>query len=138
MRITELENSELTYEKKHEFNVGVDLGFLHNRINLAADYYRRNNFDLIGVINTQGAGGTIAKYANIASMRSSGIELTLSTQNIKKKDFSWNTDFIFSKTKNEITDLKSHANVLDLISGKWIRTGRLSCKGTFLYTFCLD
>lgn len=117
MRITELENSELTYEKKHEFNVGVDLGFLHNRINLAADYYRRNNFDLIGVINTQGAGGTIAKYANIASMRSSGIELTLSTQNIKKKDFSWNTDFIFSKTKNEITDLKSHANVLDLISG---------------------
>lgn len=117
MRITELENSELTYEKKHEFNVGVDLGFLHNRINLAADYYRRNNFDLIGVINTQGAGGTIAKYANIASMRSSGIELTLSTQNIKKKGFSWNTDFIFSKTKNEITDLKSHANVLDLISG---------------------
>ena len=116
-RITELENSELTYEKKHEFNVGVDLGFLNNRINLAADYYRRNNFDLIGVINTQGAGGTIAKYANIASMRSSGIELTLSTQNIKKKDFSWNTDFIFSKTKNEITDLKSHANVLDLISG---------------------
>ena len=63
MRITELENSELTYEKKHEFNVGVDLGFLHNRINLAADYYRRNNFDLIGVINTQGAGGTIAKYS---------------------------------------------------------------------------
>ena len=50
-------------------------------------------------------------------MRSSVIELTLSTQNIKKKDFSWNTDFIFSKTKNEITDLKSHANVLDLISG---------------------
>jgi len=117
MRITELENSELTYEKKHEFNVGVDLGFLNNRINLAADYYRRNNFDLIGVINTQGAGGTIAKYANIASMRSSGIELTLSTQNIKKKGFSWNTDFIFSKTKNEITNLKSHANVLDLISG---------------------
>lgn len=117
MRISELENSELTYEKKHEFNVGIDLGFLNNRLNLAADYYLRNNFDLIGVINTQGAGGAIAKYANIASMKSSGIELTLSSKNIKTRNFSWNTDFIFSKTKNEITDLKSHANVLSLISG---------------------
>lgn len=65
--------------------MGIDLGFLKNRLNLAADYYRRNNFDLIGVINTQGAGGTIAKYANIASMKSSGIELTISSKNMRTK-----------------------------------------------------
>ena len=135
MRITELENSELTYEKKHEFNVGIDLGFLKNRLNLAADYYRRNNFDLIGVINTQGAGGTIAKYANIASMKSSGIELTISSKNMRTKDFSWNTDFIFSKTKNEITDLKSHANVLSLISGNGFGREGYPVRGLFSIPF---
>ena len=90
--IKELENSELTYEKKHELNIGADMGFLNNRINLAVDWYKRNNYDLIGIVNTQGAGGQILKYANIASMKSHGIEFTLSTKNIKTKDFNWNTD----------------------------------------------
>ena len=84
--IKELENSELTYEKKHELNIGADMGFLNNRINLAVDWYKRNNYDLIGIVNTQGAGGQILKYANIASMKSHGIEFTLSTKNIKTKE----------------------------------------------------
>src|SRR5574344_2267583 len=49
-----LENSELTYEKKHELNAGVDLGFFSNRINLIADVYSRQNYDLIGLVYTQG------------------------------------------------------------------------------------
>lgn len=115
--IQDLENSELTYEKKHEFNVGTSLGFLNNRINLEADYYIRQNFDLIGLTYTQGVGGTIAKYANVASMKSHGVEFTISTKNVTTKDFSWNTDFIFSNAENTITDLKSRSNVIQLISG---------------------
>lgn len=65
----DLENSELTYEKKHELNIGVDVGFINNRINLSADWYTRNNYDLIGLIPTQGVGGTIYKYANVATMK---------------------------------------------------------------------
>ena len=68
--------------------------FIDNRINLSADYYTRNNYDLIGVINTQGSGGQGMKYANVASMKSSGFELTLSTKNIRTKSFQWTTDFI--------------------------------------------
>jgi len=115
--ISGLENSELTYEKKHEFNVGTSLGFLKNRINIEADYYTRQNFDLIGLTYTTGVGGSISKYANVASMKSQGVELTFSTRNIVSKDFSWTTDFIFSKAVNEITDLKSRSNVIKLISG---------------------
>jgi len=115
--IQDLENSELTYEKKHEFNVGTSLGFFNNRINIEADYYTRQNYDLIGLIYTQGVGGTIPKYANVASMKSNGIELTLSTKNISTKKFSWNTDFIFSNAKNIITNLKSRSNVIQLVSG---------------------
>ena len=115
--IEDLENSELTYEKKHELNIGTSLGFLNNRINIEADYYTRQNFDLIGLAYTPGAGGQIEKYANVASMKSSGVEFSLSTRNIVTKDFTWNTDFIFSKAVNEITDLKSHSNVIQLVSG---------------------
>ena len=73
LHIVDLENSELTYEKKHELNIGVDVGFINNRINLSADWYTRNNYDLIGLIPTQGVGGTIYKYANVATMKSHGI-----------------------------------------------------------------
>lgn len=92
LQIEELENSELTYEKKHELNIGAEIGFLDNRINFAADWYKRNNYDLIGIINTMGAGGQTSKYANVASMKSHGFEFTLSTRNIITKDFKWNTD----------------------------------------------
>lgn len=117
LEIYDLENSELTYEKKHELNIGAEIGFLNNRINLSADWYKRDNYDLIGIINTMGVGGQIMKYANVASMKSHGVELTLSTRNIVTKDFKWNTDFIFSKTKNEVTDLESTARVIDMITG---------------------
>ncbi|NDP21785.1 MAG: SusC/RagA family TonB-linked outer membrane protein [Paludibacter sp.] len=115
--ISGLENSELTYEKKNEFNIGTSLGFLKNRINVEADYYVRQNFDLIGLAFTSGVGGQIEKYANVASMKSSGLEFTLSTRNIVTKDFKWSTDFIFSNSVNKITDLKSRSNVIQLVSG---------------------
>ena len=113
----QIANSELTYEKKKEFNVGVDLGFFHNRINLTLDAYWRDNYDLIGIIKTQGVGGMISKYANVATMKSSGFEATLSTRNIQTQNFNWTTDLTFSLATNEITDLESRSNVIDLITG---------------------
>lgn len=115
--ISQLANEDLTYEKKHEFNVGVSLGFLNNRINFEADWYTRNNYDLIGIATTSGVGGEVQKYGNIATMKSNGIELSLSTTNIKTKDFTWNTNFIYSHTHNEVTDLKTSKRMIDLISG---------------------
>ena len=113
--MSQLGNSELTYEKKREFNIGVDLGFLNNRINVTSDFYWRDNFDLMGYANTQGAGGSVSKFANVASMKSHGIEATISTKNIATKDWSWNTDLTFAYAHTEITDLISWANVMSLI-----------------------
>ncbi len=115
--LDDIANTELTYEKKHEFNVGLDLGFLNNRINLNTDVYWRQNYDLIGFTQTQGVGGFINKMANVATMKSHGIEFTLTTHNIQSKDFNWDTDLTFSYAKNEITDLKSRSNVISLVSG---------------------
>ena len=107
-------NGELTFEKKHEFNVAAQLGFLNNRINFEADVYWRNNYDLIGIVNTQMGG---QKYGNVASMKSRGVELSLSTTNIKTKDFSWTTNIIYSHTHNEVTELENNQRVIDLIAG---------------------
>jgi TonB-linked SusC/RagA family outer membrane protein len=117
LSLDQIGNSELTYEKKHELNIGLDMGFLNNRINMTVDAYARNNYDLIGLIYTQGVGGETAKFANVASMKSNGVEVTVSTKNIVNKDYSWSTDFTFSKTKNEITELASRSNVIQLVSG---------------------
>ena len=111
---TDRANGELTFEKKHELNLGFQLGFLDNRINFDFDWYKRNNYDLIGVISTQMGG---LKYGNVASMKSNGVELSLSTTNIKTKDFTWTTNFIYSHTHNEVTELENNQRIIDLISG---------------------
>lgn len=135
LQIVDLENSELTYEKKHELNIGVDVGFLNNRINLAMDWYKRNNYDLIGVVNTQGVGGQILKYANVASMKSHGLEFTLSTHNIKTEDFNWRTNFIFSNAKNEVTELEQNSNVMELVYGTGFARKGYPVRGLFSIPF---
>jgi hypothetical protein len=50
-------------------------------------------------------------------MKSHGVEFTLSTRNIVTRDFKWNTDFIFSNAKNEVTELDANSRVIDLIAG---------------------
>lgn len=115
--IADLANQDLTYEKKHELNIGFEAGFIDNRINLVFDWYKRNNYDLIGVISTQGVGGEMQKFGNIASMKSDGFEISLSTVNVKTRDFRWETNLIYSHARNEVTDLQTVERVIDLVSG---------------------
>ena len=117
LAIQELANNSLTYEKKHELNLSVEAGLFDNRVNVAADWYTRNNFDLVGPVTTQGIGGEVRKLGNVASMHSDGIEVSLTTTNIKTKDFSWSTNFIYSHSYNEVTELESQMRMIDLISG---------------------
>ena len=117
IQLADLENSELTYEKKHELNIGVSLGFIDNRINIEFDWYKRHNYDLIGLVQTMGVGGQVTKYANDATMESTGCEFTFSTVNVKIKDFKWTTDWIFGWSKNNITHLQSMPQIYELVSG---------------------
>ncbi len=112
--ISQYGNGDLTYEKKHEFNVGVDLGFFNNRVNFTTDVYWRKNFDLIGYATTEFYG---RQALNIADMKSNGIEMSLTTTNVKSKNFTWTTNIIYSHTHNEVTKLENYARVIDLVSG---------------------
>lgn len=115
-----LGNSDLTYEKKNEFDLGVDLGFLLNRINVVFDWFTRNNFDLIGRIRTEGVGGETEKFGNVAEMKSHGVEFTITSHNIqpkRPKDFGWTTDLTFSYADTKITKLQARSRVIDLVVG---------------------
>lgn len=112
--ISSLENSELTWEKQYETNLGIDFGLFRNRISFSGDIYWRRGFDLIGLVTTSGIGGEETKYANFANMKSHGFEFSLNTRNIVGKDFSWNTNLTFSFNKNKITNLESRPKLSQL------------------------
>lgn len=116
IKLTDLANYGLTYEKKNELNFGVEAGFFENRINVAFDVYSRKNFDEIGPVATQGIGGQIIRWANAADMKSSGEELSFSTTNVRAGSFSWNTSLVFSHNKTEITNLASQDRAIDLLT----------------------
>ena len=113
-QLSALGNEELTYEKKNEFNFGIDAGFLHDRLNVTFDVYQRRNFDEIAPTVTQLQG---TAYANVGKMKSWGEELSISSTNIKQKDFSWQTSFIYSHNRTEITELYNQGRVIDLVQG---------------------
>nr|DAF61526.1 MAG TPA: TonB-linked outer membrane protein, SusC/RagA family [Siphoviridae sp. ctJ0s2] len=115
--IEQLGNADLTYEKKNELNAGFDAGLFDDRLSLSFDAYTRRNFDEMGPMITQGIGGTIIRPANVAEMMSSGLELSITSQNIKTKDFNWTTSFIYSYTHSEITKLYNQGRMIDLVSG---------------------
>ena len=133
--ISQLANNDLTYEKKHEFNIGLDAGFLNNRINLNIDAYTRRNYDLIGLASTTGVGGELNKYGNIATMKSSGVEVSLSTTNIKTPDFTWTSNFIYSHTKNEVTSLKTTTRAYELITGSGFAMEGYPVRGLFSFQY---
>ena len=109
-------NTHLTYEKKHELNLGFETSLLDGRLQLGFDWYQRNNFDLIGPTFTAGYAGGIQQMGNVAEMKSSGVEVSISTVNIKKRDFSWTSSIVYSHTSNEVTRLESAERLIDLVA----------------------
>ena len=113
--IENLENSDLTWERKKELNVGLDIGLFKNRMNASVDIYNRKSLDLINSFRTSGIGGEVTKAANYADMKSNGIEATIGGRPIVTRNFSWNTNFTFSYNTTKITNAKNYPVVFDLV-----------------------
>ena len=109
--ISDLENSQLTWEKSKDLDVGMDVGFFKNRMNLTVDYYRKNIFDLLGNLKTSGIGGQSEKVGNYGQMQGRGIEFTLAGTAVKTKDFTWVPRFNMAINHNEITVLETNPSV---------------------------
>ena len=112
-----LANHELTYEKTRTLGATLALGAFKERISLGLDIYDRNSYDLVGPVYTQAVGGVPTKRGNVAELRSSGIELTLSSVNISTSNFTWRTAFSYMHKTNKITKLLSNPTVRTMIGG---------------------
>ncbi|MGL5637035.1 MAG: SusC/RagA family TonB-linked outer membrane protein [Bacteroidales bacterium] len=103
-------NPRLRWERTSTTNVGLDFGVLNGRINLTAEGYWRNSTDLIGMRHIPGENGFIFTTMNWAAVSNKGFELSLSTVNIKTKDFTWATDFNFSRNISCVDDINIRDN----------------------------
>jgi TonB-linked SusC/RagA family outer membrane protein len=97
IRASQLGNPKLTWETTGELNIGLDLGFLNNRINATVEYYDRTISDLLVSSKSLMSYNEITSIAsNIGKTQGHGFELTLNTVNITNKDFQWTTDLTYS------------------------------------------
>ena len=108
-------NNELTWEKAYTFNIGIDLMLFDNRVNLIAEYWNRNSYDLISSIKTSGIGGEKTKMANYADMKGKGVDLTLGLTFIRSQDWTWRMNTIFGYATNEITRSEALPRIYDLV-----------------------
>lgn len=120
-------NSAITWETSEEYNFGIDYGFIDNRISGTLDIYQKTSKDLLYKVDLpyEAGGGTMT--TNVGEIRNRGVELSLTTVNIDKKNFRWETSFSFARNNNEILEIMGTGEDLpnsNLFIGRSIHTFR--------------
>jgi TonB-linked SusC/RagA family outer membrane protein len=100
-----LPNVALGWENTASTNFGVDFGIFNNRISGSIEYFNTKTSDLLLDRGLPIQTGYTTILTNIGKTRNRGFEVTLSTVNIKTRDFTWRTDFSFTTNKEEIVEL---------------------------------
>ncbi|MCW3116831.1 MAG: TonB-dependent receptor, partial [Chitinophagaceae bacterium] len=101
----QLANPDLKWETTTQYNAGIDLGLLKNRINLVLDVYYKKTTDLLLNVPFPLYTGYTSVLKNAGSVENKGIELSLNTDNIRSKDLSWKTSIVFAANRNKILSL---------------------------------
>ena len=116
-------NNNLTWEKSDQIDIGLEFGFLNNRINGEFDIYNKNTDGLLFSVPLPGSAGANADPGNapsinqnIGQLESKGVELIVNTENIQGSDFTWNTSFNVAQNVNEIIALPN--DDADIITGR--------------------
>jgi TonB-linked SusC/RagA family outer membrane protein len=107
----------LTWEKTTTTNIGLEFGILKNRITGTIEYYNANTTDQLQRKTIPATNGVTEVFFNLGKINNKGIEISISTQNIVKKNFRWSTDFMFSRNKEQIVDIDGTGN--DNLANLW-------------------
>ncbi len=126
-RPANISNTGVHWEKQHQTNLGFDLSFIQNRINLTVDLYRKISSDMLmemtlpSYMGTQGNGSSALKapMGNYGTIENKGLEITLDTHPIQTKDFAWNSNFQISFNRNKLVALDGSANANLVGYGQW-------------------
>lgn len=112
-------NQDLQWETTTSSNIGLDLGLFNNRIEFTTDVYYKKTDNLLlqlplpAYVGTTGQGATSAPWVNIGSLENKGVEFTLNTINIQNKDYTWKSNFVFSKNMSKVLKLNTETGVLN-------------------------
>lgn len=105
---SDMPNKGLKWETSTQLDLGFDLGLLKNRITLGIDYFNKTTKNLITstvLPNTSGYGSILT---NLGKVRFRGVDAELTTKNIFKKDFTWETKFTITYVKNKVLKLPNN------------------------------
>ena len=142
-RPANIPNTGIHWEKQRQTNIGLDLSFLESRINLTMDVYRKISSDMLmemtlpSYMGTQGngAGRLNAPKGNYGTIENKGLEITLDTHPVIKKNFSWNSNFQISFNRNRLLALDGTANAQLVGYGQWSDIVSVTEIGESLYNF---
>ncbi len=100
-------NSELKWERSKSFDIGIAGALFENRIQFSLDYYRKNTDDLILFVPLSVAAttGDNAAARNVGEIQNRGLDISLTTDNIRGKDFQWTTSINVGINENEVLSL---------------------------------
>lgn len=117
-------NKKLKWETTDQFNVGLDLGFLNNKIDLTVDAYYKKTRDLLLQVNTPRYTGFSNYWSNLGGVENKGLEITLKTVNFSKTAFKWNSAFNIAFNRSKVTDLGPDTR-MELTGDKFNVTGTI-------------
>lgn len=107
---TRLANPDLKWEKTNQYNVGLDLSLLDRKINFVFDVYYKKTQDLLISVPVPLSSGYATVLQNIGGVENKGIEIGLTTENIKTENFAWNSNIVFSANRNKVTEIGNGVN----------------------------
>ena len=113
----QLRNKNLKWEGSNTINLGVDLGFLDNRLNVTAEFFIKNTKDLLLSQSLAHITGFDSQMQNVGKIQNKGIELSLNSTNIQTRDFTWQTNFNISFIRNTLKSLASGVDYMQARSG---------------------
>ena len=106
-----LANPNAKWEQSIQTDLGIDVGFLGNRVTFTADWYDKRTSGMLMSMQVPGYAGDSAPIGNVGTMSNSGVELDLSYRD-NYGDFSWNISANATYTKNVLTELGDDATSL--------------------------
>ncbi|MDW7692529.1 TonB-dependent receptor [Flammeovirgaceae bacterium SG7u.111] len=115
-----LADNSLGWEKSQELNIGIDMGFINDRITATLEVYNRKTVDLIYQEQIPTSSGFSSVTTNIGEVANRGIELSLNTVNIAKDRFTWATNINFAKNVNEVLSIGSDGIQADIATGLFV------------------
>ena len=103
--INSMENKGLKWERTRTYNLGLDFTLFEGILRGAVETYAMSTTDVLVNRELPTITGYNRVYANLGEVRNKGIELSLSSLNMKKTNFEWRSDFIFSLNRNKIVSI---------------------------------